>query len=94
MRQEPVATGVEGLIGEHGRVRSGSDGVYKVFVHGELWRALSDDSLQPDAAVEVTAVEGLTLTVRSVASGGGIRTPRHPSSDDATSNNSSSTAAD
>lgn len=70
VRREPVATGQEGLLGEHGKVRSVVDsgagvGVYKVFVHGELWRAESSDELGAGDTVEVTAVDGLSLRVRT-----------------------------
>lgn len=68
VRRSRVTTGHEGLIGERGQVRSTKDGGYKVFVHGELWRAESDDTLGEKQAIEVVAVRGLTLTVKSLPS--------------------------
>ena len=35
----------------------------KVFVHGEYWDAVSHTAIERDAAVTVTAIDGLTLTV-------------------------------
>lgn len=63
-RRTPVTTGKEGLMGEHGVVRSVGGGAYRVFVHGELWRAESEEVLAVDDAVEVVALDGLTLNVR------------------------------
>jgi membrane-bound serine protease (ClpP class) len=36
----------------------------KVFIEGELWRAVSDEAVEQGAQVEVLAVEGLTLRVK------------------------------
>lgn len=63
-----VTTGYEGIVGESGTARSdfggGSRG--KVFVHGELWNARSEDEIRRDEAVIVTAVEGMELTVKKM----------------------------
>jgi membrane-bound serine protease (ClpP class) len=58
-RHRKVHTGAEELIGARGEVRS-SD---QVFVQGALWRARSDQPLEPGQKVVVREVEGLTLTV-------------------------------
>jgi membrane-bound serine protease (ClpP class) len=61
--RRPVATGREGLVGLRGEARPGG----KVFVHGELWQArlaAGEAPVAPGSAVEVVAVDGLTLTVR------------------------------
>jgi membrane-bound serine protease (ClpP class) len=59
-------TGDQGILGELGRVKSsiapGKPG--KVFVHGEIWNARSEDTLEPYEVVEVTGVEGLLLNVK------------------------------
>jgi membrane-bound serine protease (ClpP class) len=34
-----------------------------VAVHGELWQARSEEPIEAGAAVRITAVNGLTLTV-------------------------------
>jgi membrane-bound serine protease (ClpP class) len=63
VRQRPVAVGPEQIIGLEGVVRG--DG--QVFVRGELWRARSDDPLQPGERVQVDARDGLTLSVHRIA---------------------------
>ena len=66
MRRTPPQTGREELVGQVGRVRTALDPEGYVLVHGELWRARSDDG--PIAAGEpvvVTGLEdGLVLDVR------------------------------
>jgi membrane-bound serine protease (ClpP class) len=63
-RQAPVRTGTEGLVSEIGTARSVIDPHGKVFVHGEIWDAVSDEPVAPGDAVEVIAVRNLTLAVR------------------------------
>ncbi|HUZ16710.1 MAG TPA: nodulation protein NfeD [Gaiellaceae bacterium] len=60
-RRLPVKTGVQGMIGKTGEVRSPE----LVFVDGALWSAkTADDSpLVPGERVQVSAVNGLVLTV-------------------------------
>ncbi len=66
--QRQPASGVEGMIGEIGRVRRvlSEPGHAKVFVHGEYWDARADDELSEGDEVEVTAVDGLHVRVRKV----------------------------
>jgi membrane-bound serine protease (ClpP class) len=67
LRKRPAeVAGVEGLVGTRGVVR----GEGLVFVNGELWSASTADGwpLAPGDPVEVTAAEGLALTVRGVGS--------------------------
>ena len=61
-----ATTGSEGLVGELAEVREGiaPDSPGKVFVHGEIWRASSDDPLPPGAHARVTSVRGLEVKVR------------------------------
>ena len=66
MRQPPQ-TGVEGMVGLIGVVRTAVAPHGQVSVHGELWKAVSDQPLQPGDRAEVTRVEGLTLHVRPVS---------------------------
>ncbi len=63
-RQAPVRTGMEGLVGEIGTARSGLSPRGKVFVHGEIWDAVSDEPVAAGEPVEVAAVRNLTLAVR------------------------------
>ena len=62
-RQNRVTTGGEGMIGEIGTAQTdlGPDG--KVFVHGELWNAVSTGPITAGTRVRVTAVDGLHLAV-------------------------------
>jgi membrane-bound serine protease (ClpP class) len=61
VKRSPVTVGPQSIVGERGHVRSGG----QVFVHGELWRARSDELLQPGDEVEVEGIEdGLVLDVR------------------------------
>jgi membrane-bound serine protease (ClpP class) len=59
-----VKTGVEGLVHERGEARGPLSPRGKVFVHGELWDAVSDRPVAAGEQVEVVAVEGMTLRVR------------------------------
>lgn len=70
-QRDRVRTGSEGLIGEVGRATTelGPAGMArpgKVFVHGELWNAVSPAAVAAGTPVEVTAVTGLLLEVRPV----------------------------
>jgi membrane-bound serine protease (ClpP class) len=58
-----TATGVEGLIGEVGVVRSPLAPRGHVFLRGELWNAESDEPAEAGTSVRVVKVEGLTLKV-------------------------------
>ena len=57
-------SGVEGLIGEVGVVQKPIDPEGLVFVHGEYWRAVSSEKLEPGEMVTVEQVTGLVLKVR------------------------------
>ena len=59
-RRRRALSGAEALVGAEAVALD--DGWVRV--RGERWRARSDDSLEPGAAVEVVAVDGLTLRVR------------------------------
>lgn len=65
-RGRTAKTGPEALIGEIGVVRDriapGTPGT--VFVHGELWRASSDETLATGTRAMVISVNGLTVKVR------------------------------
>jgi membrane-bound serine protease (ClpP class) len=63
-RQTPVRTGIEGLVHEIGTARSPLAPRGKVFVHGEIWDAVSDEPVPAGEPVEVVAVRNLTLAVR------------------------------
>jgi membrane-bound serine protease (ClpP class) len=63
-----VTTGAAGLIGKRGVVRSVLDPAGRVMVHGELWAAVADGMVPAGSAVEVVAVDDMTLRVRPLSS--------------------------
>lgn len=65
-QRTPVATGREGLIHERGTARTPLDPRGKVFVHGELWDAVSPEPVAAGETVEIVAVQNLTLEVRAL----------------------------
>ncbi len=64
-----VQAGREGLIGEVGVVQETLDPEGKVFVHGELWKAVSREKIEANEKVEVEAIQGLLLKVRKAING-------------------------
>jgi len=67
-QRRKVVTGAEGLVGERGETRTHvSPKGGKVFVHGELWNAVSEEAIPPGKGVEVVAVRGMTLVVRALS---------------------------
>jgi membrane-bound serine protease (ClpP class) len=65
-RSRVATTGREGLIGETGEVREpiAPDAAGTVFVHGEIWRARSNEALAAGTRARVVAVSGLEITVQ------------------------------
>ena len=59
-------TGYQGLIGEIAVAKESLAPEGKVFVHGELWNATSDDVVPVGSRVEVIGVENLLLKVRKI----------------------------
>ena len=59
-------TGYQGLIGEIAVAKESLAPEGKVFVHGELWNATSEDIVPAGARVEVIGVENLLLKVRKI----------------------------
>ena len=68
-RANKVVTGIQGLIGEVGHTQSALSPQGKVFVHGELWDAISSANLPAGQPVVVRQVDGLQLRVDPVRSG-------------------------
>lgn len=60
-----VRTGIEGMVHERGRARTALDPTGKVFVHGEIWEAVADRTIEAGQPIEVTGVDGMVLEVRS-----------------------------
>jgi membrane-bound serine protease (ClpP class) len=67
-----VHTGAEGLVREAGRAFSDLSPRGKVFVHGEIWHAVSERPVAAGEPVEVVAVEGMLLRVRPLAAAGEV----------------------
>jgi len=65
-RRSKVVTGEQGLIGEIGVAQSPLEPEGKVFVHGELWDAVSSASVAAGARVQVKRIDGLRLEVDPV----------------------------
>ncbi len=65
-RLRPV-TGVAAMIGEVGQALTAIEpgGLGRVMTHGEIWTAVAPESIAEGARIRVTAVDGLTLTVRN-----------------------------
>jgi len=61
-----VTTGEEGIINEIGVAQSRIAPQGNVSVHGEIWRAVSDQPIKKGQRVRVVRVKGLTLTVEKV----------------------------
>ncbi len=59
-----VRTGLEGLIHERGKARTDLAPAGKVFVHGEIWDAISKDPVTAGSQVEVTGADGMRLEVK------------------------------
>ncbi len=62
-RRNKVVTGAQGLVGEMGVAQTALAPQGKVFVHGELWDAVSPTALPPGQMVIVRSIDGLTLQV-------------------------------
>lgn len=66
-----AVTGKEGMVGLIGVAKTDVNPHGKVFVHGELWDAYSDEPIHAGSSVQVVDIQGLTLHVKPVS-------PAHP----------------
>jgi membrane-bound serine protease (ClpP class) len=62
-RRNKVVTGSQGMIGETGIAQTGLSPQGKVFVHGELWDAVSSADISVGQLVVVRQIDGLILRV-------------------------------
>ncbi|MGB8579735.1 MAG: nodulation protein NfeD [Candidatus Sulfotelmatobacter sp.] len=62
-RRNKVVTGSEGMVGEIGIAQTNLSPKGKVFVHGELWDAISSCEVSAGQSVVVNRVDGLLLQV-------------------------------
>ena len=65
-RRNKVVTGSQGMIGEVGIAQTALAPQGKVFVHGELWDAVSSANIAVGQSVVVRSVDGLQLQVEPV----------------------------
>jgi membrane-bound serine protease (ClpP class) len=66
-RRNKIVTGKQGLIGEIGIAQCTLAPAGKVFVHGELWDAVSSVPISAGESIVVRQIDGLTLRVDPVA---------------------------
>ncbi len=73
VRRGKVTTGLEGMVAERGVARTELAPRGKVFVHGEVWTAEAETPpIEAGTTVEVVAVDGMVLRVRSSGTGDGL----------------------
>src|SRR5437762_5277492 len=74
-RRNKIVTGAQGLVGETGVAQTALSPQGKVFVHGELWDAVSSSPLPAGQLIVVRRIDGLTLHVDPL---GATPPPSHP----------------
>jgi membrane-bound serine protease (ClpP class) len=62
-RRNKVVTGAQGLVGEIGVAHTALSPAGKVFVHGEIWDAVSPTPVAAGAKIVIRAVQDLKLEV-------------------------------
>ena len=63
-RKRKSVCGVTGMLGKVGEIKQWRETEGRVFVNGELWRAVSDVPLLTGDNAVIQNVEGLTLRVK------------------------------
>jgi len=63
-------SGVNGMLGQVGEVKEWSETNGKIFIHGELWNAISEVPLHPGDKAIIQAVDGLILKVKPIGNSG------------------------
>jgi membrane-bound serine protease (ClpP class) len=66
-RRNKMVSGAEGLVGESGIAQTALSPRGKVFVHGELWDAVSSSDVAAGKSVVVRRVDGLLLQVEPLS---------------------------
>ncbi|PMM99965.1 serine protease [Vibrio lentus] len=66
VRNKPVTTGIEAVVGDTGKVVSGFPGAGRVLVEGEIWQAKCASELQAGQLIRVTKLTGLSLDVEAL----------------------------
>ena len=67
-RANKIVTGAQGLVGEIGIAQTSLSPQGKVFIHGELWDAISSTNIPAGQTVVVRQVDGLRIQVDPVSS--------------------------
>lgn len=62
--KRPPSTGVEGLIGEQGEASTDIDPEGKVFLHGEIWDARSNEPVRKGEKITVAGIDHMTVIVK------------------------------
>ena len=62
-RKRRSVCGVTGMLGKVGEIKYWKESEGKIFVNGELWRAVSDFPLSAGDRVVIQKVDGLTVNV-------------------------------
>ena len=62
-RKRRSICGVTGILGKVGEIKYWKESEGKIFVNGELWRAVSDFPLSAGDRVVIQNVDGLTVNV-------------------------------
>ncbi|MGB2697758.1 MAG: nodulation protein NfeD [Candidatus Zixiibacteriota bacterium] len=62
-QRKKTTTGEKGMIGMTGVARTKLDPEGSVFVHGEIWKAVADQSIKKGEKIKVVEIEDLTLKV-------------------------------
>ena len=63
-RKRKSACGVPSMLGKVGEIKQWQNNEGRVFVHGELWQAVSDAPLLPGDRVVIQNMKGLILEVK------------------------------
>ncbi|MGB6803985.1 MAG: NfeD family protein, partial [Candidatus Sulfotelmatobacter sp.] len=66
-RRNKMVSGAQGIIGETGIAQTDLSPRGKVFVHGELWDAVSSCDVSAGQSVVVRRIDGLLLQVEPLA---------------------------
>ncbi|MDD5434671.1 MAG: nodulation protein NfeD [Nitrospira sp.] len=64
-KRRPI-TGIEGLTGETGEAYTDIDSGGKVFIHGEIWNARSDEAIMKGEKVKIVSTDGMTMVVKKI----------------------------
>ncbi len=64
VHREKIRSGQEGLIGEAGRALTPISPRGKVFIHGEIWNARSEEPIAKNSEVEVVKIDGMVIWIK------------------------------